>query len=43
MRRRKPDLLAVLAVLIGMGVLITGWAQGNMGEQQPSARVQMNR
>lgn len=32
MKRRKPDLLVVLAVLVGMGVLATSLAQGMMGE-----------
>jgi len=27
-RKRKPDLLAVLAVVVGLGVIATGLAQG---------------
>lgn len=27
MKRRKPDLMIILAILIGLGVLITGFAQ----------------
>jgi hypothetical protein len=29
-RKRKPDLLAVLAFLVGLGVVITGLAQSHM-------------
>lgn len=28
MRRRKPDLLLILAVVVGVGIVITGYAQG---------------
>jgi len=39
MRRRKPDLMVVLAIAIGMGVLVTGWAQANFAERQPPAPI----
>jgi len=38
MRRRKPDLLLVLAVIIGFGVVATSYAL-DLGEQ-PSVAVQ---
>jgi len=28
MKRRKPDLLLILAVVVGLGIIITGYAQG---------------
>lgn len=27
MKRRKPDLMIILVILIGLGVLVTGFAQ----------------
>ena len=38
MRRRKPDLLLVLAVIIGFGVVATSYAL-DLGEQ-PSTTIQ---
>ncbi len=35
MRSRKPDLLVVLAILVGMGVLATSVAQGMIGDSRP--------
>jgi hypothetical protein len=34
--RKKPDLLVMLAVLIGMGVLVTELAYGMMADNQPA-------
>jgi hypothetical protein len=34
MRRKKPDLMVVLAVLIGMGVLVTEITYGQVFSQQ---------
>lgn len=36
MKRRKPDLLMLLAVVVGLGVLVTGWAQGTLGKNEPA-------
>jgi|GEM_PF-2187876 len=37
MKRRKPDLLLVLVLLVGIGVIATGFWQGGIAESQ--ARV----
>ncbi len=34
MKRRKPDLLFVLVLIVGLGVLVTGWAQGLLGDAE---------
>jgi hypothetical protein len=39
MRRRKPDLLVVLAALIAMGVLFTGITQAMMSDSTPAPTV----
>lgn len=36
MRRRKPDLMVVLAVVIGMGVLVTGLVEGSVNKDKPT-------
>jgi hypothetical protein len=41
MRRRKPDLMIVLAALIGIGVLVTGLSQGAMRDDGRDARISM--
>lgn len=41
MRRRKPDLMIVLAALIGLGVLVTGLSQGAMRDDAQDARISM--
>lgn len=38
MKRRKPDTLMLLAMLIGLGVLATGFVQA-MGEATPVATI----
>lgn len=35
MKRRKPDLMVVLALLVGMGVLATSIAQGMISDDRP--------
>jgi hypothetical protein len=30
MRRRKPDLLIILIILVGLGVMLTGYTQDRM-------------
>jgi len=35
MRKRKPDALMLLAMLIGLGVLATGIVQGAMSDAEP--------
>lgn len=37
MRKRKPDKLMLLAVLIGLGVLATGFVQAMGGATAPTA------
>lgn len=34
--RRKPDILTILAILIGLGVLVTGFTQEVQREQSTS-------
>ena len=36
MKRRKPDLLVVLALLVGLGVVVTGYTQ-ELLDRQPAA------
>lgn len=36
MRKRKPDLMMVLAVVIGMGVLVTGLVEGSVNKAKPT-------
>lgn len=40
MRRRKPDLLLVLAVIIGFGVVATSYAL-DLGEQPPMVQSKL--
>jgi len=42
MRRRKPDLLLLLAIIIGLGVLITGFTQ-EKAQPTPHAMAQTAR
>ncbi len=35
--RRKPDILTILAILIGLGVLVTGFTQEVQRDHRPSA------
>lgn len=37
MKRRRPDLITLLAVLVGLGVVLTGLSQGVMRESQAQA------
>jgi hypothetical protein len=39
MRRRKPDLIVVLAVLIGLGVLVTEITHGQTFSVQPQGSL----
>ena len=39
MRTRKPDLMWVLALIIGLGVLATGFAQDYIRNQQQDQAV----
>jgi len=32
MRRRKPDVMFILAVVIALGVIVTGWSQLSIGD-----------
>ena len=41
MKRRKPDLMIVLAALIGLGVLVTGLSQGAMSDAAQEAQISM--
>mgnify|MGYP001040418515 CR=1 FL=1 len=41
MRRRKPDLMIVLAALIGVGVLVTGLTQAAMRDGAGNAPTSM--
>ncbi len=41
MKKRKPDLMMVLVVLVGMGVVATSIAQGMMSDERP--RVEARR
>ncbi len=43
MRRRKPDLLVVLAALIAVGVLFTGITQAMMRDSQAPTVVEANK
>lgn len=43
MRRRKPDLLVVLAVLIAMGVLFTGMTQAMMRDAPATTLVEADK
>ena len=36
MMKRKPDLMMVLAVVIGMGVLVTGLVEGSVNKEKPT-------
>ncbi|MBD3670219.1 MAG: hypothetical protein HUJ29_05540 [Gammaproteobacteria bacterium] len=36
MRTRKPDIMWVLALVIGLGVLATGFAQDYLRDKQPN-------
>ena len=38
-KRRKPDFMFVLAVIVGLGVIITMKAQTGAGQQTQSASV----
>jgi hypothetical protein len=38
-RKRKPDIMILLATLIGLGVLTTGLVQGAMQQPQAPAAV----
>lgn len=38
MKRRKPDLLWVLALLVGLGVVVTGYTQEMLDRQPATAR-----
>jgi len=40
MRTRKPDLMWILALIIGLGVLATGFAQDYIRAQQSPAHQQ---
>ena len=42
MRKRKPDTLMLLAMLIGLGVLATGLVQA-MGEATPPTTINAQR
>lgn len=39
MKRRKPDILAILAVLIGLSVLVTGFTQESQRDETASIHV----
>lgn len=39
MKRRKPDIMVLLALLVGMGVLATSLAQGESGDSRPRTEV----
>jgi hypothetical protein len=39
MKRRKPDIMVLLALLVGMGVLATSLAQGGSDDLRPPATL----
>jgi hypothetical protein len=43
MRRKKPDLMVVLAVLIGLGVLVTEITYGQTFSSSPTGRTAQSR
>ena len=41
-RKRKPDLLAVLAIVVGLGVIATGLAQGMLAPKDSGTYLASN-
>lgn len=41
-RKRKPDLLAVLAIVVGLGVIATGLAQGMLAPEDSDTYLASN-
>ena len=41
MKKRRPDLLTVLVVLVGLGVVLTGLTQGVLRDSQAQAAQQV--
>jgi len=39
MKRRKPDLILLLAIIIGLGVLVTGFTQESAHHGEAAASV----
>jgi len=39
MKRRKPDLILLLAIIIGLGVLVTGFTQESAHRDTPAASI----
>ncbi len=42
MRRRKPDILMVLILMIGIGAVATGFAQAHMMESQKAGMMKVS-
>jgi hypothetical protein len=41
-RKKKPDLMAVLVLVVGLGVLASGLAQGLMADDTPHVTQSVN-